>query len=108
MCAESSRWAGSVARHAELAGRTTAASIERGRRFTAQELVPLAALQWALASGNWTAASEWEEQLVLSEDELARLVLERCFGDHPAALAPTEAETVREAQPQAHLSNDTV
>jgi uncharacterized cupin superfamily protein len=30
---------------------------------------------WALAKGDWTAAAEWEEQRVLSEDKLARLPL---------------------------------
>jgi hypothetical protein len=37
----------------------------------------------AMVCGNWTAAAQWEERRVISEDELARLRLERSFGRQP-------------------------
>ena len=54
---------------------------QRARMLSAQMERARRAVTAALATGDWTAAAEWEEQRVVSEDELARLILERCCDD---------------------------
>jgi hypothetical protein len=49
---------------------------------------------WALATGNWTAAAEWEEQRVISEDQLACLLGERYFDCQPEGSLVTEPEAM--------------
>jgi hypothetical protein len=57
----------------------TLAERQRAGMLTARAERAGQSAMWALAAGDWDTAAEWEEQRILSEDEVGRLLLERCL-----------------------------